>query len=185
MLVVKHGHGNAVLLEDIDALPEELIPRIEFLSLVVIRVFAVLADDQHRIHGQPVGTAAQRPGYGVVYVKPEFPCAVPALVTLRPLVHVERNDTRVRAAATALHTGTRPRTGPRYAARGRGSDRWWRSRRDAVARQPAYPVLRGNPFTFSRRSIRDWADRPRSDAASEPVPGPDSDFPPPRPRVPW
>jgi hypothetical protein len=55
-------HGPAVLAEDLDGLLEELVARVELLVDVVARVVAVLPDDEHRVHRQPLAAAAQRPG---------------------------------------------------------------------------------------------------------------------------
>ena len=54
VLVVIDGNGAAALFENLDALFEELVARVEDLAFVVPGIVAVFADDQHSIAGQAV-----------------------------------------------------------------------------------------------------------------------------------
>ena len=64
MLVVEDGDAAAARLEDLDDLLEELIPRIERLPLVVLRIVPMLADDDDAIDGELRGPQGQRLGDG-------------------------------------------------------------------------------------------------------------------------
>ena len=77
VLVVVDRNGAAVLFEDLDALLEEFVARIEDLALLVARIVAVLADDQHGIDGQFVAAAAQRLGDGRIDLEAELLARAP------------------------------------------------------------------------------------------------------------
>ena len=62
MLVIEHGHGPAGLTEGIGNFQEKLKARVELLPFFVEGIIAMLADQEHAIHGQLAGTQ----GEGVV-----------------------------------------------------------------------------------------------------------------------
>ena len=96
VLIVVDGHGAPIRLEDLYALLEELVARIENLFLLVTGVVAVLGDDQDGIHGKVIAAAAQSLGNRGVHGKAELAAAVRALVTFGLLVYVERDDLHIR-----------------------------------------------------------------------------------------
>ena len=59
MLVVIDRDSPTVAVEDVDALLEELVARVEDLAFGVVGIIAVLADEQHGIDSQLVAAAAQ------------------------------------------------------------------------------------------------------------------------------
>ena len=92
VLVVVDRHRPPVGLEDGHALLEHLVPRVELLAQLVVRVLAVLADDQHPVHGQLTAAAAQGLGHRGVHLEAELPRPVRALIALGGLVDVEGDD---------------------------------------------------------------------------------------------
>ncbi len=56
VLVVEDGNAVAALLEDVDDLGEELVPRIERLPLFIARIIAVFADQQDAVDGEFSGS---------------------------------------------------------------------------------------------------------------------------------
>ena len=59
MLVVVDRHTPPGSAEDGDDLFEEPSPRVEVLALPVVRVIAVLADEEDAVHGQPIAAERQ------------------------------------------------------------------------------------------------------------------------------
>ena len=95
MLVVVDRNRAAIRFEDLAALLEKFEAGIQYLALVVARVVAVFADDQHGIDGEFVTAAAQRFGDGRIHLEPELLRALLAEIARRVLVHVQRDDLHV------------------------------------------------------------------------------------------
>src|SRR5436190_3435927 len=49
MLVIENGHAMSAAFEDLDHLFEEFVARVKYLSLFILRVVAVLADNHHAV----------------------------------------------------------------------------------------------------------------------------------------
>ena len=95
MLVVEDRHGASVFLKYLHALLEKFIPRVKNLSLLVARILAVLADEQHCINGEFIAAAAECLGDSGIDSKPEFTRPVPALFPFRSLRYVKRDDLHI------------------------------------------------------------------------------------------
>ncbi len=102
MLVVIDRDSPTVAVEDVDALLEELVARVEDLAFGVVGIIAVLADDQHGIDSQLVAAAAQ--GLRDRRVDAETKAASPlaAEVAGRLLVDVRGDDLHVRLMPAPL-----------------------------------------------------------------------------------
>src|SRR5207244_8256879 len=92
MLIVENRDCLAVFPEDLDNLLEKRIARIERLSQLIARVVAVLADDEHRVHIEPLAAAPQCLGYTGIDLEAELRRAFQAQVSRRSLIDVERHD---------------------------------------------------------------------------------------------
>src|SRR5258706_4071033 len=89
MLVVEDRHSAAALFENPRRALKEFVPGIARLTSFVSRIEAVLADDQHAIHGQ-VGAPKRESlfsGWIDLYVVPARP--FPAKIVFVELVDVE------------------------------------------------------------------------------------------------
>src|SRR5947207_1051542 len=83
VFVVVDRDYAAVLLEDFYTLFEKLVARVKDLTLFILGIIAVLADDEHGVHGELVAAATQRLGDGGIHRETEFLCALGALIALR------------------------------------------------------------------------------------------------------
>jgi hypothetical protein len=96
VLVVIERNGDAVLLEHRNTLLDELVPRIQNLTLVVPLVVSMFANYEYGIDRELAPAAAQRLRDRRIHLKVEFLRARRALVTVRLLIDVERHDFHVR-----------------------------------------------------------------------------------------
>lgn len=102
MLVVEQRGGALVLLEHLDHLFEELVPRVLDLPDLVLLVLAVLADDEDRIDRECLAAAPQRLRNGGVDLESELLRPVGTQVVLRDLIDVGGHDLDVRAVPLPL-----------------------------------------------------------------------------------
>src|SRR5262245_33477862 len=102
MLVVKDGCRPAVLLEDLDHLLEELVAWVFLLPDLVVRVIAVLTDDQDSVYREPVRATAQGLGNRGIDREPGILRSLPAQVVLWELIHVGGNHVERRTVPLAL-----------------------------------------------------------------------------------
>src|SRR5438309_2078155 len=103
MLVIEDRRGSPILLEHLDRLPEELVARIEFLPDFVVRIIAVLADDEHGVDRQTVAAAAQRLRDSGINLEAELLSPQTTQIVLRRLIDVSRNDFEWRMMPLAAH----------------------------------------------------------------------------------
>ena len=123
VLVVEDRNGPAIGLENVDHLPEELVARVENLPLLVVRIVAVLADDQDPIDGELRASATQGLGDCRVHLEAEAPGSLGALIVGGLLVHVERRDLERGAMPLALEADNRRGIGRPCAGRATGTAR--------------------------------------------------------------
>jgi hypothetical protein len=91
VFVAEHGHRLARVLKDLDDLSVEFIAWIEFLSLLVPWIVAVLANEHDTIHNQLVRALRQRLADRVDDGKAVLCRFVAAHVIVRDLVGVHRH----------------------------------------------------------------------------------------------
>src|ERR1051325_4775686 len=102
MLVVEHRHDAAILAKDLDDLPKELVARILFLTELVGRIVAVLADDEDSVNVEPIAAAAQGLGDGLVNLEAELLGAIAAEIVLGELIDIGRDDIERRPMPAAI-----------------------------------------------------------------------------------
>ena len=101
VLVVVDRYRAAILFEYLDTGLEHLVARVALLSFFVVRIIAMLANDQDTVHRQGIPAAPQRFGDGGVDLEAELAGAVGTLVAFGPLVDVERHHLHVRPVPAA------------------------------------------------------------------------------------
>ena len=97
MLVVEHGRRSARLAIGVDDLLEEAPPRIHVLFLLVVRIVAVFADQQHPVHRQLVAASGERLGDRRPQIESVMRRHRGAQVTFGMLVEIHRDHAGPRA----------------------------------------------------------------------------------------
>jgi hypothetical protein len=103
MFVVEDRHRAPAVLEDLDDLLEELVPRVKGLTLLVARITSMLADEQHAIDRKRAPSQGKRlryggkPFHGGKFLQPR-----PAHVIVTNLVDVDRDQIHLRVMVSAV-----------------------------------------------------------------------------------
>src|SRR6267142_1668938 len=97
MFVAEDRHALAASPEGIGNLQEQFIARVEMLALLVPRILAMLADQEHAIDGKPGAAQCQAFPDGGIDRHVVLAGHIAAHVVLRYLSRVHRYDFRARA----------------------------------------------------------------------------------------
>ncbi len=89
MLVFEDGCRAAITFEHPNHFLKKLLTGIKDLPLRVLRIVAVLSDDQDGIHGQLAASTAEGFGDGEINGEPVFLCAGGAQITCWALIDLE------------------------------------------------------------------------------------------------
>lgn len=111
--------------EYLDALSEKFVAGVENLAFLVFRIIAVFADNEHGVDREPIPAATQGLSYRRVNLETEFLCPLCALVSLRLLVDVQRNDSHIGPMPRSVMRVNPPKNGPRCVARVRDTGKRW------------------------------------------------------------
>src|SRR5260370_38805800 len=102
MLVAEDRHAFAAGPESIGNLEEQFVTRIEMLALLVPRILAMLADQEHAIDGKPGASQRQAFPNGRIDRHMVLAGHLTAHVVVRYLSRVHRHDFRARARRLAI-----------------------------------------------------------------------------------